>query len=555
MRSAKSPFIRQPIRDIVNQSGTGTNRNDDGSGPTLSKSISTFELAMMGVGSTVGTGIFYVFTVAVPEAGPSVILAFLIAAVTAGLTALCYAELASFIPTSGSSYTYTYATLGELVAYLVGWCLLLEYAVSGAAVAVGWSEYLNDFLQRVFGWQLPAYLSVAPWSNGSFTGFSINLPAIVLVAICCGLLMAGTRESARANAVMVILKIAVLFMFAVVAFTGFKSGNYHPFAPMGMAGVGTAAGSIFFSFIGLDVISTASEEVEHPHRTIPRALIIALIVVTAIYMLVAVAAVGAQEQGLFKHQKAGLSQILEHVTGSGVFSVILSAAAVISIFSITLMTIFGQTRILFAMSRDGMIPKGFARIHPRTHTPLMNTGITCAVVAVLAGFLPLEYLSDMVSIGTLTAFAVVSLGVIILRHTNPTTERGFQVPLYPVTPIISIAACLYLISQLHPVTWATLAVWLLLACITYAAYGYRHSALRKRLLEEESADAIATTTDSASTIAASTVAGDIIPPNSHDADTHSTDVAHNTVQSASGSGSTNGGSASGDSGDTDTDDQ
>lgn len=204
MRSAKSPFIRQPIRDIVNQSGTGTNRNDDGSGPTLSKSISTFELAMMGVGSTVGTGIFYVFTVAVPEAGPSVILAFLIAAVTAGLTALCYAELASFIPTSGSSYTYTYATLGELVAYLVGWCLLLEYAVSGAAVAVGWSEYLNDFLQRVFGWQLPAYLSVAPWSNGSFTGFSINLPAIVLVAICCGLLMAGTRESARANAVMVL---------------------------------------------------------------------------------------------------------------------------------------------------------------------------------------------------------------------------------------------------------------------------------------------------------------------------------------------------------------
>lgn len=238
MRSAKSPFIRQPVQDIIDQSGMGTNRSDDGSGPTLRKSISTFELAMMGVGCTVGTGIFYVFSIAVPEAGPAVILAFLIAAATAGLTALCYAELASSIPTSGSSYTYTYATLGELVGYLVGWCLLLEYAVSGAAVAVGWSEYLNDFLQRVFGWHLPDYLSVAPWDGGSFDGFSINLPAVVLVTICCFLLMAGTRESARANAVMVILKLSVLLMFSIVAFTGFQSGNYHPFAPMGVAGVG-----------------------------------------------------------------------------------------------------------------------------------------------------------------------------------------------------------------------------------------------------------------------------------------------------------------------------
>ncbi|WP_276879289.1 amino acid permease [Lawsonella clevelandensis] len=487
MRSAQSPFIRQPVKDIINQSGTGTNRNDDGSGPTLRKSISTFELAMMGVGCTVGTGIFYVFSIAVPEAGPAVILAFLVAAATAGLTALCYAELASSIPTSGSSYTYTYATLGELVGYLVGWCLLLEYAVSGAAVAVGWSEYLNDFLQRVFGWHLPDYLSVAPWDGGSFHSFSINLPAVVLVTICCFLLMAGTRESARANAVMVLLKLGVLLMFSVVAFTGFQSGNYHPFAPMGVAGVGAAAGSVFFSFIGLDVISTASEEVKDPHRTIPRALVIALVVVTGIYMLVAVAAVGAQEQSLFQHQKAGLSQILEHVSGSGTFSIILSAAAVISIFSITLVTIFGQTRVLFAMSRDGMIPKGFAYISPRTRTPVINTAITCLVVGLLAGFLPLDYLSDMVSIGTLTAFAVVSLGVIILRRRNPTMQRGFRVPLYPATPIISIIACLYLISQLHPITWATLAVWMLIACLTYVGYGYRHSSLRMRLLAAEAA--------------------------------------------------------------------
>lgn len=210
-------------------------------------------------------------------------------------------------------------------------------------------------------------------------------------------------------------------------------------------------------------------------------------VVTAIYLLVAVAAVGAQEQGLFQHQKAGLSQILEHVTGSGTFSVILSAAAVISIFSITLMTIFGQTRVLFAMSRDGMIPKGFAYISPRTRTPVINTAITCLVVGLLAGFLPLEYLSDMVSIGTLTAFAVVSLGVIILRRRNPNMQRGFRVPLYPVIPIISIIACLYLISQLHPVTWATLAVWMLVACLTYVGYGYRHSSLRMRLLAAEAA--------------------------------------------------------------------
>ena len=276
-------FRKKPVEAFV------TETNPDAEGGELERSIGLFQLTMFGVGATIGTGIFIVLTEAVPEAGPAVILSFVLAGITAALTAVCYAELASTIPVSGSSYSYTYATLGEITAFGVAACLLLEYGVSSAAVAVGWAQYLNELFASVFGFRLPDTIIAAPGEGGIF-----NLPAIVLVTLCCLLLVRGTRESARANTIMVLIKIAVLIFFVIIAFTAFNGSNFTPFAPFGIAGIGVAASSIFFTFIGLDAVSTAGEEVHNPRRTLPLAIIIATIIVTTVYILVAIAAVGAQ---------------------------------------------------------------------------------------------------------------------------------------------------------------------------------------------------------------------------------------------------------------------
>lgn len=287
-------------------------------------------------------------------------------------------------------------------------CLLLEYGVSTAAVAVGWSGYLNEALANLTGIELPHAILAAPWDAEPGV---INLPAVVLVGLCALLLIRGASESAKVNAVMVIIKVAVLGMFSIIAFTAFDSNNFADFAPFGAAGIATAAGTIFFSFIGLDAVSTAGDEVKDPQKTMPRALIAALLTVIAIYLLVAFSAIGAQPWQDFEGQtEAGLSRILEIVTGNNIWGTVLAIGAVISIFSVTLVTMYGQTRILFAMGRDGMLPKVFARISPRTHTPTNNTIIVAIIVAILAAIVPLDYLVDVVSIGTLTAFIVVSVG-------------------------------------------------------------------------------------------------------------------------------------------------
>lgn len=477
-----APFRRKPIADIIRAADEESSAGVPASGPPdggvrLGRTITTFQLASLGIGATVGTGIFFVFSVAVPTSGPAVVIAFILAAVTAGLTALCYAELASTIPASGSSYSYTYATLGELAAFLVGWCLVLEYAVSGAAVAVGWSEYLNDFLSRTVGWQLPDVLSHAPGAQG----FGVNAPALVLVSVCAALLIRGTSESARVNAIMVVIKLSALTMFVVVGAFGFAASNFTPFAPLGISGIGAAAGMIFFSFIGLDTVSTAGEEVENPRRTLPLALFGALATVTVIYLAVAIVAVGAQPAAEFEGQTAGLSLILNRVTGADWASIVLGGAAIVSIFSVTLVSMFGQTRVLYAMSRDRVIPPMFSRVNPRTHTPIGNTVVVAIFVGSLAGFLPLDFLANLVSMGTLVAFSVVSVSVILLRRREPDLARGFRVPGairgVPVLPFLSIAACLYLISRLPIVTWQLFAVWIGLALVMYFTYSHKHSAL------------------------------------------------------------------------------
>jgi amino acid transporter len=463
-------FRRKSVMEMAAETGA-----DEDQGGQLSRSIGLFQLAMIGIGSTIGTGIFFVLSEAVPEAGPAVVWSFVIAGVVAGLTALCYAELASAVPVSGSSYSYAYATLGEVVAMGVAGCLLLEYGVSSAAVAVGWSQYLNQLLGNLFGFTVPDALSTSPEAGGV-----VNLPAVVLVALCAFLLIRGAGESAEVNAAMVVTKLGVLAFFVVVGVFGFHSDNLAEFAPFGITGITGAAGLIFFSYIGLDAVSTAGEEVTNPRRTMPLAIIIALVTVTVTYVVVALVAVGAQPAADFEGQEAGLAAILEKVVGGSWPGSVVAAGAVISIFSVTLVTIYGQTRVLFAIGRDGLLPPLFAQVNPRTLTPVNNTIIVAIAVALLAGLLPIEFLAEMTSIGTLVAFLVVSVGVIILRTTAPELPRGFRVPLYPVVPILSVLGCIYIIVGLDRITIAVFVGWVAVVLVWYFTYGIRHSRLGTR---------------------------------------------------------------------------
>jgi amino acid transporter len=457
---------RKPVSAMTEETGA------DSEGGELDRSIGLVQLTAFGIGATIGTGIFIVLTEAVPIGGPAVVLSFVLAGMVAGLTAICYAELAGTVPVSGSSYSYAYATLGEGVAIVVAACLLLEYGVASAAVAVGWSQYLNELFDNLFGFTIPESLSNAPEQGGVF-----NLPAVILIVLCTLLLIRGASESAKVNTVMVAIKIGVLLLFVVVGLQGWNSDNLSDFTPFGAAGITSAAGIIFFSFIGLDAVSTAGEEVRNPRRTLPIAIILALVVVTTLYIAVALVAVAAQPLAGFEGQEAGLAAILEDVTGSTWPATVLAAGAVISIFSVTLVTLYGQSRIVFAMGRDGMIPSFFHRLNPRTLTPVPATIVVAVVVSLLAGLLPIHFLAEMTSIGTLVAFLVVSVGVIVLRRTEPDLPRGFRVPLYPLTPILSVVGCIWIIQDLRPVTITVFFAWAAVALAWYVLYGRRHSRL------------------------------------------------------------------------------
>jgi APA family basic amino acid/polyamine antiporter len=459
-------FRRKPVIEMEEETGSETGQSE------LTRTIGVFQLSMFGVGATIGTGIFFVLSEAVPISGPAVVWAFVIAGVVAGLTAVCYAELAGAVPVSGSSYSYAYATVGELPAMAVAACLLLEYGVSAAAVSVGWSQYLNQLLGNLFGIQIPEALSQAPEQGGI-----LNLPAVILIALCTLLLIRGASESAKVNTVMVLIKIGVLVLFILIGITGWNTNNLADFVPFGLSGITAAAGIIFFSYIGIDAVSTAGEEVKNPHRTMPLAIMIALAIVTTLYILVALVAVAAQPYVQFEDQEAGLAAILENVTGSTWPGTMLAAGAVISIFSVTLVVIYGQTRILFAMARDGMMPELFHRVNPRTHTPVPNTLIVAGAIALLAGLIPINFLAEMTSVGTLVAFAIVSVAVIILRRRQPDLPRPFKVPGYPVTPILSILGCLWIIKDLRIPTIVVFLIWTAIVIAWYFAYGRKHSHL------------------------------------------------------------------------------
>jgi len=478
---------------VVNQTldDSASEDSHEGGGSELNRSIGLFSLTMIGVGATIGTGIFFTMAVAVPKAGPAVILSFLIAALTAGLTALCYAELSFRIPSSGSAYSFAYASLGEFAAFVVAACLLLEYGLAGSAVAIGWSDYLDNFLQNAFGWQIPLALHSPVFVLGAagleFHPDQINLPPILLVILCTFLLCRGTKESATTNAVMVIMKLVILLFFVVIAFSGFDSHNFVPFfntdnsqGLAGMAGVTTASGTVFFSFIGLDTIATAGSEVRSPKRNVPIGILAALGIVTVFYLLVAVAAVGAQPASKFMGQEAGLAVILQQVTGKSWPALVLSAGAIISVFSITLVSIYGQTRILYAISRDGLAPGIFKKVNPTSHVPVANTVIVSIAVAIVAGLVDSNFLWDMVSMGTLTAFIIVAIAVPIMRHKSDKAVRGgFRVPFGPyVIPTLSVAACIYIMKDLSNLTFEVFGIWMIVFIALYFAYGMSHSKLK-----------------------------------------------------------------------------
>ncbi|MET7845598.1 APC family permease [Streptomyces sp. NPDC005356] len=486
--TARQLCRRKPLESMIGEA------EGEASGPGgLRRSMGLTQLTLLGISSVVGTGIFFVLGTAVPKVGPGVVLSFVVAAAVAGLAALCYVELAGAIPVAGSTYSYTYASLGEGAAYLVAWCLILEYGVAVSTVAVSWGQYLNELTDALFGFTLPDAISQPPGAGGV-----VNIPALVVVLLCSLLLARGTRESARLNAVMVCVKLSVLVLFVAVAFTAFRAGHFADFAPHGASGIGVAASAVFFSYVGFDTVATASEEVRNPRRTIPLALLLTLGAVTVLYILVSLAAVGAQPAGRFGAQadagEAVLAEILRDVTGAGWPVVLLSAGAVVSIFSVVLVTLYGQTRILFSMARDGLVPEIFRRVDRKRHTPVGNTWIVGAGVGALAAFVPLQYLADLTSMGTLVAFVAVAAAVVVLRRIAPDAPRPYKVPLYPVVPIVSAASCLYLAWLLPGITWALFGGWLVLAAALYLVFGRRHSARRERAVAPEHAAAEASTT-------------------------------------------------------------
>lgn len=459
----------KPVDRIVAEGGHGE-------GGDLKRTMGLLQLTFFSVGATLGTGIFVILGEAVPLAGPAIVLSFVLAALTALFSALSYAELAGTIPVSGSSYSYTYATMGELVAWVCGWCLLLEYGVSVSAVAVGWGQYLNEFFAQTAGFTMPAAISYPP---GGQEGGVINVPAVVVVLIATFLLLRGTSESATVNTVMVFLKIGVLVFFCLVAALAFRRGNLEPFAPLGAAGISAAGARVFFSYIGFDAASTAGEEARNPRRDLPLAIVLSLAIVTALYVLVGLTAVAAMHWSDFAEggTEASLAVVLEVATGQGWPSVVLSLGAVIAIASVVLTVMYGQTRILFAMSRDGLIPEVFQKVNPRTAVPTANIVLVSLFIAVLAALVPLGRLADATSIGTLFAFALVNVGVMVLRRTKPAMPRSFRTPLFPFTPLLGVVFCVYLMIRLNAITWVVFALWTLVGLLVYFAYGYRRSHL------------------------------------------------------------------------------
>jgi APA family basic amino acid/polyamine antiporter len=461
MQKMEYIFRTKPVSTLPNQT-----RNN------LKRVLGGRDLIAMGIGAIIGTGIFVLSGVAAARfAGPAVILSFVLAGITAALAALVYSELTAMFPAAGSAYTYTYNALGEIVAWLIGWNLVLEYTVAAAAVALGWSGYMLDMLQPL-GIRLPAFLTTSPFSGGV-----INLPPVLIIAVVVYLVAAGTQQSNRANKVVVVMKLAAIGLFLALGFSRFNPANWRPFLPFGAGGIFRGASVIFFAYIGFDAVATAAEEVRHPQRDLPVGILGALLISTVLYLAVASVLTGMVRYDLLDTSSPVTTALI--LRGLPWAAALVSVGALAGLTSVLLVNFFAQSRILFAMSRDGLLPPQFSLLHPRFQTPALGVLIVGVVAAALSSLLPIYLIAELANIGTLSAFTMVSLGVIVLRHTRPDLPRPFRVPLMPYLPLLSIAASAYLMYNLPALTWYRFGFWVALGLMVYFTYSAHHSVLNR----------------------------------------------------------------------------
>jgi len=463
-------FSKKPLSDL----------RAEAEGRQLRRSLGPWNLTALGIGSIIGTGIFVLTgTAASQNAGPALILSMIISAIGCAFSGLCYAEFSAMVPVAGSAYTYAYATIGELVAWIIGWDLILEYALSVATVAVGWSGYFVS-LARDVGIVIPPSLA-APPPDGLF-----NLPATVIVLVVAALLVIGIKQSADTNTLLVAIKAVVLVVFVVAGASYVKRENLTPFIPpnlgpfgqFGWSGVLRGAGVMFFAYIGFDAVSTAAQEARNPARDMPIGILGSLAICTVLYMFVAVVLMG-----IVPYQRLNVADPLAvgiDATGLTWLSPVIKVAALFGLFSTMLVQLLGQTRVFYSMSRDGLLPRIFAMVHPRFRTPHLSTILTGVIIALMAGFTPIAVLSQLVSIGTLFAFVLVSLGVIILRRTAPDMPRPFRTPFVPAVPILGAVFCLAQMAGLPLATWERLFIWLAIGFVVYFSYSRRASILSAR---------------------------------------------------------------------------
>jgi APA family basic amino acid/polyamine antiporter len=443
----------------------------------LKKTLTAWDLTCLGIGAIIGTGIFVLIGTAIvgdahrPGAGPGIVLSFILSGFTCALAALCYAEMSAMIPVAGSAYTFSYATLGELLAWLTGWNLILEYGVACVAVAIGWSGYFNNLL-ILAGLELPYWATHPP---GGPDGGIANIPAAIIVLLVTIILVVGIKESARATGIVVVIKLAVILFFIGIGSTSVNPDNWTPFMPQGFAGVGAAAAIVFFAYIGFDAVSTAAEEAKNPKRDVPIGIIGSLLVCTILYIVVAAILTGLvpSSQIDIHAPVADALRLVGFKWGAAVVAV----GAVAGITSVLVVMMLGQIRVFFAMSRDRLLGPWLSVVHPRFGTPHRATILTGLAVATLAALIPIGEAADMTNIGTFFAFVLVCIGVIILRHTKPNHPRPFRLPFMPVVPILGTLACLGLMWQLPQLTWIRFGVWTIIGIAVYMGYGLRHSKL------------------------------------------------------------------------------
>ena len=478
---------------------------------SLHRSLGAFQLTMLGIGAVIGTGIFVLTSEAAQKAGPGMLLSFVLAGFVCAVAALCYSELASMVPVAGSAYTYTYSVMGELLAWMVGWALVLEYAVGASAVAVGWSGYFVGLLDNSLGIKIPLAIAAGPSSGGI-----INLPAVFVSVLVTWLLVIGTTESARVNAVLVVIKVTALTVFVALSVPVMNMTHFQPLLPTGIAGMAGAAASIFFAYVGFDAVSTAAEETRNPQRNVPIGLIGSLVFCTIFYLIVASGAIGATDDVAFAQPvrdaagtlldpgSSALTQRCQELAGMGreplscsrealahvLRSIgwvqvgnLIGLAAFLALPSVVLMMMFGQIRVFFAMARDGLLPAKLASVHPKFHTPHVMTMVTGTVVTIAAAFLPVGKLADYSNSGTLFAFMMVALSVLILRKVDPTRHRPFRTPAVAIVAPLAVAGCIYLYLSLPLLAKLVLPGWGAVGLLVYFLYSRRHSHVGRGIVD------------------------------------------------------------------------